>query len=419
MAPAMSVLDNVFLGVEMTRAATLDRRSQRRRFRELADRVGYQGDPGQEVGQLRVADQQQVAVMRALAREARLIVMDEPTAALSRVESQRLLELARQLRSEGVTIVYVSHMLDDVLLLSDTVSVLKDGRHVKTGPAAEESVDTLVTAMLGRSLDAVFPVRTPPPADAPVVLSVRGLTREPAIHDVEFDIRAGEIVGLAGLVGSGRTEIARAIFGADRADGVVTLDGRNLRRRSPRQAIRHGMALVPESRKDEGLAMHRPIFENVSMAHLDQVSRAGVVQRGRERRVVDEALRQVDARAATVKMDVSGLSGGNQQKVALAKWLVKPPRVLIVDEPTRGVDMGARRAIYELITELSRQGVAVLVISSQLEEVMGLAHRVLVVHRGRIVAEFAGDQIQEERILRASFGSLRAPDDERNSEEQT
>jgi ABC-type sugar transport system ATPase subunit len=339
-------------------------------------------------------------------RDTRLIVMDEPTAALTRDEADRLLEITRELRDDGVTVIYVSHILGDVLELCDTVTVLKDGRHVKTTRASEETSDSLVTAMLGRSLDIAFPSPAPPPADAPVVLSVRGLSRPPAFHDVSFDVRAGEIVGLAGLVGSGRTEIARAIFGADPCEGSVVLDGRELRARSPRSSIRRGMALLPESRKDQGLVMVRPLNENVTMAHVGTVSRRGVLQRRREQRVVGETLKSVDARTGSQSLPVSSLSGGNQQKTALAKWLVKTPKLLLADEPTRGIDVGAKRAIYDLIHGLAADGLGVLLISSELGEVLGLAHRVIAVRAGRVVGEYAGDQADEETVMRAVFGSV-------------
>ncbi len=402
--PSLSALDNVFLGQEFIRLAMLDRGAQRRRFGGLAQRVGFTADSGARAGSLRTADQQKLEIMRALAREARMIVMDEPTASLSRAEADQLLTIASDLRADGVTVIFVSHFLEDVLAIADTVTVLKDGRHVRTAPAREESVERLVTAMLGRELDLVFPALASPAPDAPVVLSVRGLSRPPAFTDVDIEIRAGEIVGLAGLVGSGRTEIARAIFGADPSRGEVAIDGRALRSRSPRQSIRHGIAFVPESRKDQGLVMLRSIVENVSMAHLREVSSPWILQGRRERAAVDRMLTRVDTRGASPKLAVSSLSGGNQQKVAVAKWLLKSPRLLIADEPTRGVDVGAKRAIYELIRDLAGEGIGVLLISSELEEVIGLSHRVLVVRSGRIVAEFAGADIAEETIMRAAFG---------------
>jgi rhamnose transport system ATP-binding protein len=408
LVPALSVLDNVFLGVELGALGVVDRSQQRAIFRELAERIGFEHPASAPVETLRVAEQQKVEILRALVRNARLIVMDEPTAALARAEAERLLEITRELRASGVTVIYVSHALSEVLALSDTVTVLKDGRHVQTTPAASQTTESLVTAMLGRSMDLVFPTRLPPAADAPVVLSVRGLSRPPAFEDVSLDVHAGEIVGLAGLVGSGRTEIARAIFGADPAVGTVEIEGRKLRRRTPGAGIGRGLALLPESRKDQGLVMIRSVRENVSMAHLVEVCWHGLVQPRRERERVGEVLAHVDARAASQTMPVSALSGGNQQKAAIAKWLVKTPKVLLADEPTRGIDVGAKRAIYDLIHDLAAQGLGVLFISSELEEVLGLAHRVIVVRLGRIVAEFAAEDATEENVMRAAFGETRA-----------
>lgn len=406
LAPQLSVLDNVFLGQEEGRAGLLDRRRARERYQLLAERLGLAIDPTVEVRELRTAEQQQVEILRALARDAQLIVMDEPTAALSRPDVERLHTICRELRSDGVTIVYISHLLGDVLDICDTATVLKDGRFVRTSPVAEETVDSLITAMLGRGLEEQFPEPVPPPPEAPTVLAVRGLTRPGVFEDVSFEVRAGEIVGLAGLVGAGRTEIARAIFGADPADGVVEIEGERVSRRGPARSIRRGVALLPESRKEQGLVMVRSVRENVAMVHLDEVTRGGFIRPAQERRVVGELLASVDTRAASMSMPVSELSGGNQQKVALAKWLLRRPRLLLADEPTRGVDVGAKRAIYRLIHGLAAEGVAVLLISSELEEFFGLAHRTLVVRSGRIVDELPREQADEEAIMRAAFGAI-------------
>ena len=405
LVPELSVLDNVFLNHEYGPPGFVDRRRARRRYAGLAERLGLTIDPGVKVGRLRTAEQQQVEILRALARDAELIVMDEPTAALGRHDVERLHATARDLRDHGVTLIYVSHFLADVLDLCDTVTVLKDGRYVKTVPAATETVDSLVTSMLGRELGQQFPEPLPPADDAPVVLRARGLSRPGAFTDVDLDLRAGEIVGIAGLVGAGRSEIVRAIFGADRSSGTVELDGRPLTRRRPASSIRRGLALLPESRKEQGLVMMRSVRENVAMAHLDDVCRFGLVRRSRERAVVDDVLSSVDTRAASTSLPVSALSGGNQQKVALAKWLVRPPRVLIADEPTRGVDVGAKRSIYELLHRLAQQGVAVLIVTSETEELLGLAHRILVVRGGRVVAELPRAEADEESVMRAAFGS--------------
>jgi rhamnose transport system ATP-binding protein len=250
-----------------------------------------------------------------------------------------------------------------------------------------------------------FPPRRPRRIEGEPVLRVSALTREPAFRDVSLEVHRGEIVGLAGLVGSGRSEIARAIFGADQPHaGTIEIEGRALSLRSPRSGIRAGIAMLPESRKDQGLVMMRSVIENVTMAHVDEVTGRGVLRRRRERAVVEGTLKRVDARAASPTLPVSSLSGGNQQKVALAKWLLKTPRVLLADEPTRGVDVGAKRAIYELLIDLADQGLAVLLISSELEEVLGLSHRVLVVRAGRIVGEYDAAEADEEVVMRTAFG---------------
>jgi simple sugar transport system ATP-binding protein/ribose transport system ATP-binding protein len=353
-----------------------------------------------------VADQQKVEILRAIARDAKLFVMDEPTSALTTDEAARLFELIRRLRDRGATVVYVSHFLPEVLSLADAVTVLRDGRLVRTAPTQEETPERLVSAMLGRSLDLAFPTKVPAPADAPVVLSVRGLSRPPAVQDVSFELRAGEIVGLAGLIGSGRSEVARMIFGADRAAaGVMELDGRPISPRSPRGAIRRGIAMLPEDRKRQGLLMLRSVVDNVTLPHLDQVSSAGVLSKRAERRRTSELIARLDVRTRSNGALVNTLSGGNQQKVLFAKWLFRRPRVFIADEPTRGVDVGAKRAIYELIESLAAEGLAVLLISSEHQEVLGLAHRVLVMRGGRIVAEFDEQSMSEDAVLHAAFAT--------------
>jgi rhamnose transport system ATP-binding protein len=406
LVPRRSVLENVFLGIERGRAGVVNGRSLRARWRSLVEEVGFDLPPDAAAGTLRVADQQKAEVMRAVARNAKLIVMDEPTAALTTDESERLFDAVRRLRERGTTIVYVSHFLAEVLDLVETVTILRDGRLVRTSPAANETPESLVSAMLGRSMDVTFPEKVFPPADSPVVLSVHGLTRAPAVADVSFDVRAGEIVGLAGLIGSGRSEVARAIFGADRPDaGEIRVDGEPVRIRKPRDGVKAGIVMIPEDRKAQGLLMLRPVVDNVTLPHLAAVSRAGVIEERRERRETVELVRRVDLRAKGLSARVSTLSGGNQQKVLFAKWLFRPPRVFVADEPTRGVDVGAKRAIYELIRSLAEGGMAVLLISSEHEEVLGLAHRVLVMRGGRIVEELDHVSMSEEAIMKAAFAT--------------
>jgi ABC-type sugar transport system ATPase subunit len=407
LVPARSVLENVFLGLEPRRlGGVVDRAALRRRYDELEARTGFGLDPHARVGALRTADQQKVEIMRALARDARLILMDEPTASLTADESRRLLDIIASLTAAGTAIVLVSHHLDEVLEAATTITVMRDGRVVRTGPAAAETPQTLVTAMVGRALELTFPPKRPPSGDAPLVLEARGLTRAGAVDDVSLAVRAGEIVGLAGLVGSGRSEVARLVFGADRLDaGELRLHGEPVRVRNPAHAARLGIALVPESRKEEGLLMVRSIRENATLATLPRYATAGVVSEERVRTRTDELSRRLDVRAPNGKVRVGLLSGGNQQKVLFAKWLAAEPKLLIADEPTRGIDVAAKQQIHTLIADLAEGGMGVLLISSEIEEVLGLAHRVLVMRRGRVVEELAGAAATQETVMHAAFAA--------------
>ena len=406
-APALSVAENVFLGTEPRRAGFVARRALRRRYDELAAAAGFElsGDlPGRG---LRTADQQKVEILRALCRAARLIVMDEPTAALPRSDADRLYQVVRRLAAGGTTIVLVSHFLREVAELADEVTILRDGHLVRTAPAVDETEETMLSSMLGRSLGTAFPARRPVPAQAPIVLQARGLSA-PGVHDVSLDVRAGEILGLAGLVGSGRTELARTLCRAQRVTaGTVSVAGAPLTGQGPWGALRAGLAMIPESRKEQGLMLGRPIAENVSLSSLTRLSDLGLVRRRAERQAVARVLGQVGVRVPAQAAPVSTLSGGNQQKVLFARILLRGPRVLVADEPTRGVDVGAKRAIYELLTSLAAEGLGVLLISSDAEEILGLAHRVLVMRAGRIAAELRGEAMTEAAILAAAFG---APD---------
>ncbi|HWT92668.1 MAG TPA: sugar ABC transporter ATP-binding protein [Solirubrobacteraceae bacterium] len=406
MVPGRSVIDNVFLGVESARGGVLRTREQRARFDELIQRTGFDLDGDAQVRTLRVAAQQQVEILRAIAREAEFLIMDEPTAPLTQVESDQLYEIIAALRDGGTTILYISHFLDEVLQISDTVTVMRDGQHVSTTAAADETEASLVRGMLGRALELNFPEPQRCAPDAVPILEVSGLCAAGRVADVTFDLRPGEIVGMAGLIGSGRTEVLRAICGADpRDEGEVRFAGKPVSWRSPRAAIADGLVLLPESRKEDGLVMMRSIAENAVMAQLDRVSRFGIVRPDRQRAEVTRLMEDLDVRASSQDAPVSSLSGGNQQKVLFAKCLMGEPKVLLIDEPTRGVDVGAKRAIYELIVGLAAKGMAIVVVSSELEEVLGLAHRVLVMRRGRMVAELDASEADEETVLAHAFGT--------------
>jgi rhamnose transport system ATP-binding protein len=401
--PGLTVADNVFLGAEVTTGGFVRRRELRRRFRELASQTGFKLSPDTLAGHLSTADQQKVEIMRALARRASIVVMDEPSAALSRDESKALHQIIRSLAARGTAVILISHFLSEVLALADSITTLRDGQLVRTVKADGATQDSLIEGMLGRSLSAAFPEKRPVASDAPVVLEVKDLCA-PRVDNCSFTLRRGEILGIAGLVGAGRSELARAVFrDAKVSAGTVRLDGQELAGHLPRRSIHRGLVMIPESRKELGLLMGRSVRENISLSRLDLFSRAGWVARLKERRAVASAMDRTTVKAASMALPATMLSGGNQQKLLFARSVMSTPAVLIADEPTRGVDVGSKRAIYDLLTEMAHEGMGIIVISSELEEVLGLAHRVLVMRHGRISAELTGENINEEAVLAAAF----------------
>ena len=332
--------------------------------------------------------------------------MDEPTARLSGDQVGVLHDTVRSLAAAGTTVVYVSHFLEEVLELAETITVLRDGRVIGTGPADEHTKSSLIQQMMGRPMDQAFPDLRRILEDAEVVLQVQGLGRTGVFDGVDLQVRAGEIVALSGLVGSGRTEVVRVIAGADQPDsGHMTLDGADYRPGSPADALSAGVVMIPESRKDEGLVLDRPVRENISLPWLHHLRRFGLMRRREERHLARASADNVGVRSAGVEVPVRALSGGNQQKVLFARSLMRAPRVLIADEPTRGVDVGAKRAIYDVIVQRAADGLAVLIVSSELEEVLGLAHRILVIHDGRVVEEIDAAHATEQDLIAAAFGN--------------
>jgi ABC-type sugar transport system ATPase subunit len=402
--PHMSVIENIFFGIEPRRAGLVQWRRMRTQYEELVSQWGFELNPTAKVGALRTADKQKVEILRAVASDAHVIVMDEPTSSLTSVETKTLHRMIRTLRDRGTTIVYVSHFLDEVLELADTVTVLRSGRLVRTAPAAEETEESLVAGMFGSAAEAEH-FEKPKRSTAPVVLDVSGLHRKGVLRDISLQIRAGEIVGLAGLVGSGRSELARALAGADPIDGgAIVVDGTPRRIGSPADAMAAGMAFLPESRKDDGLFLGLSLAANTTFADLPSVaSRFGVLRLGDERKKARAFLDLLSVDPPVPSARVANLSGGNQQKILFARWLFRNPRVLLLDEPTRGVDVAARAAIHRLINKLAAEGTAVLLISSEIEEVLGLAHRVLVMRRGSITHEFGADPPLD-AVMEATFG---------------
>jgi len=407
LVPDLSVVDNLLLGHEPVRGAFLDRKAAVARASGVLAELGIVVPLDRLARKLSIAEQQLVEIAKALLRSARIIVMDEPTAALTEREIDALFALIARLKAQGVAFVYISHRLEELPRLSDRITVIRDGRTIETRATVDLPQDEMIRLMVGRSLEAHFPDLPPVPADAPVVLEVRGLvaTRGVALHDVSFCVRAGEIVGLAGLVGAGRTDIVRAIAGADVADaGEISVLGRRVRMRGPHDAIEAGIALVTEDRKAQGLVLGMSVRENTTLAHLEAFTRRGFIERPAEVLATSTEIAELRIRTPNGETAVRTLSGGNQQKVVLAKWLIGKANVFLFDEPTRGIDVGAKAEIYALMVALLARGVGIVMVSSELPEVLGMAHRVLVVREGRIAGEFARADATPDKIIAVAAG---------------
>jgi rhamnose transport system ATP-binding protein len=402
--PDLTVAENVFAGRHPRSVGrTVDWRAMRRQTQEILREFGVDIGPDTPVRGLGVADRQLLEIAKALSSSARLLIMDEPTAALSLHEVENLFGTVRRLRERGVAIVFISHRLDEAEAIADVVSVLRDGRHVVTRPTTEMAQAEIVRLMVGRSLDALFPKEDAEIGD--VVLEAKALRRRGVFSDVSFQLRRGEIVGLAGFVGSGRTEVARALFGIDRLDrGELRIEGRPYKPRSPRAALRRGLAYLPEDRLQQGLVQPMSVARNISMAVLPRLTPGGVIRPRRERRLARRFVDQLKIKATSVAQVVRSLSGGNQQKVVLAKWLAAEPRILVLDEPTHGVDVGTKADVHRTISHLATEGLTILLISSELPEILGMSDRVLVMREGRLVAELSRGEASQERIVRAAAG---------------
>jgi len=407
LVPQLNVPANVSLGAEPTRAGLIDAAAVRARARRVLDELGLELPFDVPVSQLSVAAQQLVEIAKALATSARILVMDEPSAALSDREIERLFEIIRRLRAAGAGIVYISHRMEELPRIADRVVVLRDGKVVATRDAREFSPDEIIAAMVGRRLDAHFPQLPEPATDAAIRLDVRDLRRAGIVNGVSFSVRAGEIVGLAGLIGAGRTEIVRAIAGADPVDGgEVLIDGEILRSGRIGAAIAAGVAFITEDRKAQGLVLAMTVRENVTLAHLaDFVDRDLLVDLARERAATVRMIDELQIRTPGTEQFVGNLSGGTQQKVVLAKWLLGNARIFLFDEPTRGIDVGAKSEIYKLMVELAARGAAIVMVSSDLPEVLGMSHRILVVRGGRIAAEFARADATPDRVIAVATGA--------------
>jgi rhamnose transport system ATP-binding protein len=413
--PDLSVTENIFMGRQpLGRGRRIDRARMHAEALSLFERLGVQIDPRRPARGLSIADQQVIEIAKAISLDASLLVMDEPTAALSGVEVERLFTIARSLRDEGRGLVFISHRFDEVFALCDTVTVMRDGEYVGTHPIAETNHDALVSLMVGREVAELFP-KTPAEI-GDVVLDVKGLSSTGLFHDVDLQVRAGEIVGLAGLVGAGRSEIARAVFGVDGYDsGTVTMNGKRVPGGRPRAAIAAGMAYVAEDRRKQGLVVEESVARNVAAVIRRRLTKAGVLTSGSENKAAGPWASKLEVKTNALDMAASTMSGGNQQKVVIAKWLATNPKLLIIDEPTRGIDIGTKSEVHRLLSELAGQGMAILMISSELPEVLGMADRVLVVCEGAVTAELDRADATPEKVMHAATrgaGATTAPTEE-------
>jgi ABC-type sugar transport system ATPase subunit len=386
LVPGLTARENIFLGQEPSRVCFIPRAQEEEQARELFARIGVEIDPNALCSDLTVAQQQVVEIAKALAQDAQIIVMDEPTAALTPREVEGLLKVIRELRAQGIGIIYISHRLDEIDAIADRVTVLRDGGHIATRDKSKLHREEMIELMVGRSLDKEFPPREYTPG--PARLTVRNLMRGNTVCNVSFELHAGEIVGLTGLVGAGRTETARLIFGADPKDsGVIELDNKPINATSPRDAIRTGICLLTEDRKSQGLVLGQTVQENFGLPNLKQFTQTGLIDRAKESNAFAKFVKQIPIKVANHEQPAQTLSGGNQQKVVLAKWLQRNAEVIIFDEPTRGIDVGAKYEIYQLIHQLADEGKAILMISSELPEILGMSDRILVMNEGRITGE--------------------------------
>ncbi|WP_211128450.1 sugar ABC transporter ATP-binding protein [Streptomyces yatensis] len=409
LVPDLTVAENIFLGRQPRRFGMIDRKTMDERAAELLARVGVDVAPRTRVRDLGIARLQMVEIAKALSLDARVLIMDEPTAVLTTEEVDKLFRIVRTLRADGVGVVFITHHLEEIAALGDRVTVLRDGRSVTQVPATTEQ-DELVRLMVGRSIEQQYPRERTDAGDP--LLKVRGLTRNGSFQDIGFEVRAGEVVGLAGLVGAGRTEVVRALFGADPYDsGSVEVLGRPLARHDVVAAMRAGIGLVPEDRKGQGLVLDGSVQENLGLVTLRAATRAGLVDRAAQRSAAAGVAERLAVRMAGLDQRVRTLSGGNQQKVVIGKWLLADSKVLILDEPTRGIDVGAKVEIYQLINELTASGHAVLMISSDLPEVLGMSDRVLVMAQGRISGELTAREATQDAVMALAVKDVKGADE--------
>jgi len=406
LAHDLTVAENVFLGHLPTKGGRVDWSTVKARTREILDTLGVELSVDAPISSLSIAEQQLVEIAKALNRKTRILIMDEPSALLGEKDLANLFRVVRSLQAQGIGIIYISHRLREIFEVADEVTVLKDGRYVATRKVSEVTMDDLVKLMIGRDLKDVYPKRTVEQGD--VLLEVANLSQSKLLRDISFQLHAGEIVGFAGIVGSGRTELARAIFGADPSSGEMRIAGKLYKPHSPAAAIRNGVALVTEDRKAQGLFLQLSVRINTTISGLRRLTRLGVINFGKELTLVKRMIQELRIKTPTPSFLVVNMSGGNQQKVVLARWLSVGTRIFMMDEPTRGIDVGSKSEIYQIMDELTKQGVGIIMISSELPEVLGMSDRIMVMRQGRIVKELSRAEASEETIMQYAVGSAGA-----------
>ena len=411
-APQLDVAKNLFIGNLPMKGGLVDHKTLYRRSSEILSELGMDISPKTIAGDLSVGQQQMIEIGRALTRNARVIIMDEPTSSLSESETETLFGVIRRLTERNIAVVYISHKLDEVMYLSDRITVIRDGKNIISKNKDEITQDELIAHMIGRPLQNLY--LKEPAEFGEVMLEVKNLTRKGVFEDISFRVRTGEVVGFFGLVGAGRSEIMRAIFGVDKYNsGEVILDGKKLRGGDPAAAIDAGIGFCTEDRKKEGLALKLSILLNMTLVRLPLLSKIGWIQRRAQKTAADEYMDSISIKAPTVKQLVGNLSGGNQQKVVVAKWLMMHPKVLIVDEPTRGIDVGSKSEIYGLLSDLAKQGMAIIVVSSEIEEIMGVCDSVVTIFEGKKTAQLTiTDDLTREEVLACALGKTREEADE-------
>ena len=403
LARNLTIAENIFIGHLPSKGGIVDWATAKAQSQDILKRLGVDRSVDTLTSELSVAEQQLVEIAKSLNRRTRILIMDEPSAVLGEKDLENLFRVVRALQAEGIGIIYISHRLKEIFELADEVTVLKDGRYVDTKSISEVDMDDLVKLMIGRDLEDVYPKRVPQPGE--VLLDVKNIAQRRLVHDVSFQLRAGEIIGFAGITGSGRTEVARIIFGADTYSGEMRLDGKPYKPQSPQDAIKHGVALVTEDRKAQGLLLKLPVFINTTISGLKRLTRFGIIRLQDELNLVKDMIRQLSIKTPSPEFMVINMSGGNQQKVILARWLSLGIRVFILDEPTRGIDVGSKSEIYQIMSDLTSKGVGIIMISSELPEVLGMSDRVMVMREGTIVKELSRAEASEETIMLHAVGS--------------